>query len=109
MPTGIITALSRGKNNFYKIIQPVYFHKNLAQNIFQMGKAKKRILHKTNSSLYMTREGALSEVFSMIKKPHKQARVQALDLITLFGLSAEELSEAGVPYENIRALESLID
>lgn len=81
----------------------------MAQNIFQMGKAKKRILHKTNSSLYMTREGALNEVFSMIKKPQKEARVQALDLITLFGLSAEELCEAGVAYENIKALESLID
>ena len=109
MPTGIIAELSREKNNFYKIIQPVYFLENLEQNIFQMGKAKKRILHKTNSSLYMTREGALSEVFSMIKKPQKQARVQALDLITLFGLSAEELSEAGVPYENLKALESLIE
>ncbi|HIQ88992.1 TPA: hypothetical protein IAA68_04110 [Candidatus Galligastranaerophilus faecipullorum] len=74
-----------------------------------MGKAKKRILHKTNSSLYMTRESALNEVFSMIKKPKRESRVQALDLITLFGLSAEELSEAGVPYENIKALESIID
>ena len=81
----------------------------MAQNILQMGKAKKRILHKTNSSLYMTRESALNEVFSMIKKPKRESRVQALDLITLFGLSAEELSEAGVPYENIKALESIID
>ena len=81
----------------------------MAQNVFQMGKAKKRILHKTNSSLYMTRESALNEVFSMIKKPKRESRVQALDLITLFGLSAEELSEAGVPYENIKALESIID
>lgn len=79
------------------------------ENNFQMGKAKKRSLHKTNSSLYMTRESALNEVFSMISKPKREARVQALDLITLFGLSAEELSEAGVPYENIKALESIID
>ena len=57
----------------------------------------------------MTRESALNEVFSMIKKPKSESRVQALDLITLFGLSAEELSEAGVPYENIKALESIID
>ena len=57
----------------------------------------------------MTREGALNEVCAMIKKPKREARVQALDLITLFGLSAEELSEAGVPYENIKALESIID
>ena len=57
----------------------------------------------------MTRESALNEVFSMIKKPKRESRVQALDLITLFGLSAEELSEAGAPYENIKALESIID
>ena len=57
----------------------------------------------------MTRECALNVVFSMIKKPKRESRVQALDLITLFGLSAEELSEAGVPYENIKALESIID
>ena len=57
----------------------------------------------------MTRESALNEVFSMNKKPQRQAKAQALDLITLFGLSAEELCEAGVAYENIKALESLID
>ena len=57
----------------------------------------------------MTRESALNEFFSMIKKPKRESLVQALDLITLFGLSAEELSEAGVPYENIKALESIID
>jgi len=74
-----------------------------------MGKAKKRILHKTNSSLFMTRESALNEVFASILKPKRESRVRALDLITLFGLSAEELSEAGVPYENIKALESIID
>lgn len=74
-----------------------------------MGKAKKRILHKTNSSLFMTREGALNEVFNMIKKPKHETKTRALDIITLFGLSAEELLEKGVPYENIKALESLID
>ena len=57
----------------------------------------------------MNSESALNEVFSMIKKPKRESRVQALDLITLFGLSAEELSEAGVPYENRKALESIID
>ena len=53
----------------------------------------------------MTRESALNEVFSMISKPKREARVQALDLITIFGLSAEELSEEGVPYAHIKALE----
>ena len=61
-----------------------------------MGKAKKRILHKTNSNLYMTRESAVSESNTVS------------NLITLFGLSAEELSEAGVPYENLMALRSIM-
>lgn len=65
-----------------------------------MGKAKKRILHKTNSNLYMTREDAVSKVFDLLSGEGKD-RCQADKLITLFGLSAEELSEAGVSYEDL--------
>jgi len=67
-----------------------------------MGKAKKRILHKTNSNLYMTREGAVSRVFKLLSAK-KQNRCEADNLITLFGLTAEELSEAGVCYEDLVA------
>lgn len=73
-----------------------------------MGKAKKRLLHKTNSSLYMTRESAVNEVFNLLCEK-TLPKVKAQDLITLFGLSAEELSEAGVSYENLKALETFID
>jgi len=73
----------------------------------EMGKAKKRILHKTNSNLYMTRETAVSKVSDIIKRSIEQDIKTVPELITLFGLSAEELSEAGVPYENLIALESL--
>jgi len=66
-----------------------------------MGKAKKRMLHKTNSSLFMTRESAVSTVFNMLLK---NSRKEADNLITLFGLTAEELSEAGVPYEDLVSL-----
>lgn len=72
-----------------------------------MGKAKKRILHKTNSNLYMTREKAVIKVSDIIRKSIEQDVKTVPELITLFGLSAEELSEAGVPYENLVALESL--
>ena len=71
-----------------------------------MGKAKKRILHKNNSSLFMTRETAVSKVFTMLSKDNK--RIEADNLITLFGLTAEELSEAGVPYEDLISLGSTI-
>lgn len=73
-----------------------------------MGKAKKRILHKTNSNLYMTRESAVSKVSDIIKKSIMSETRTVSSLITLFGLSAEELSEAGVPFENLMALGSLV-
>lgn len=73
-----------------------------------MGKAKKRILHKTNSNLYMTRETAVNKVSDIIKKSIEKDSKTASCLITLFGLSAEELSEAGVPYENLVALSNII-
>ena len=65
-----------------------------------MGKAKKRILHKTNSSLFMTRESAVSKVFNILNSKNN-SRVEADNLITLFGITAEELSEAGVSYEDL--------
>lgn len=73
-----------------------------------MGKAKKRILHKTNSNLYMTRETAVCKVSDIIKRSIKNETKTVSNLITLFGLSAEELSEAGVPYENLMALSSIM-
>ncbi len=66
-----------------------------------MGKAKKRILHKSNSNLFMTRESAVSKVFSILNNSRNNNRVEADNLITLFGLTAEELSEAGVSYEDL--------
>ena len=66
-----------------------------------MGKAKKRILHKTNSSLFMTRESAVSKVYDMLADSKNKNRMEADNLITLFGLTAEELSEAGVCYEDL--------
>lgn len=73
-----------------------------------MGKAKKRILHKTNSNLYMTRESAVSKVSDIINRSIAKEQNTVSSLITLFGLSAEELSEAGVPYENLVALRSIM-
>ena len=73
-----------------------------------MGKAKKRILHKTNSNLYMTRESAVSKVSDIIKRSIIKESNTVSNLITLFGLSAEELSEAGVPYENLMGLRGIM-
>ena len=81
-----------------------------------MGKCKRRTLNnKTNVSYFMTRETAVNNIFRMItedsKKRYNSKKKfdlrQALSTISLFGISAEELSEAGVPYENLKALGSI--
>lgn len=77
-----------------------------------MGKCKKRTLHKTNSSYFMTRETAVNDIFRIFEENKNKRNVsnfkKAIETISLFGISAEELSEAGVSYENLRALESVI-
>ena len=76
-----------------------------------MGKCKKRTLQKNASSFFMTREQAVNDVFRMFSEKSKKYfdMKAAINTISLFGLSAEELSEAGLSYENLRALDSLID
>lgn len=65
----------------------------------------------------MTRETAVNNVFRMFtqdsKKRYNSKKAfdfrQALSTISLFGISAEELSEAGLPYENLKALSSILN
>ncbi len=79
----------------------------LLQNKF-MGKCKKRTLTKSDSGYFMTRESAVNEIFNLIintkKKKNASNYKDAVKMISLFGITAEELSEAGVPYENLKAL-----
>lgn len=56
----------------------------------------------------MTREDAVSKVSNIIKNSILKESGTVSNLITLFGLSAEELSEAGVPYENLVALQGIM-
>ncbi|HIT55246.1 TPA: hypothetical protein IAA92_03205 [Candidatus Galligastranaerophilus intestinigallinarum] len=56
----------------------------------------------------MTRESAVSKVSDIINRSITKEQNTVSSLITLFGLSAEELSEAGVPYENLVALRSIM-
>ncbi|MBQ8475670.1 hypothetical protein IJ531_01255 [bacterium] len=76
-----------------------------------MGKCKKRTLFSQNNdkTMYMTREEAVSSVFKIFNKKQKINFKKAINTISLFGISAEELSEAGVSYENLQALGSVID
>ena len=76
-----------------------------------MGKCKKRTLHKSNSSYFMTREMAVNRIFNMVQSVSAKDfnLKEAIDTVSLFGISAEELSEAGVPYEYLRAMESSLN
>ena len=71
-----------------------------------MGKAKKRSfklgIHDRFSNL--SREDAVLEVVEML---HEQNN-EAFGLITLFGLSAEELLEAGASYEEVMGIDGLL-
>lgn len=77
-----------------------------------MGKCKKRTFYKSNSCYSMTREDALNNIIEKMDGKNSKARAipkETFDMISLFGFSAEELSEAGMPYENLKALGSLIN
>ena len=74
-----------------------------------MGKCKRRTLHRANTSYFMTRETAVNNVFRMFNENKKKIDLKnAMNTISLFGISAEELSEAGLSYENLKALGSAI-
>ena len=77
-----------------------------------MGKCKKRTLNGKNSSFFMTRESAVNDIFRIFEEKRNKKNAsnykKAVETISLFGISAEELSEAGVSYENLRALNSII-
>ena len=76
-----------------------------------MGKCKKRTLNRGSVTPYfMTRETAVNNVFRIFNENKKKVDLKlAMDTISLFGLSAEELSEAGLSYENLKALGSAIN
>ena len=66
-----------------------------------MGKAKKRSfqLGINNNFSTLTREDAIAEAVKLLQK----GNIEADNLITLFGLSAEELLESGASYEVVKS------
>jgi len=75
-----------------------------------MGKSKKRALHNPArqwSREILTREQAIAEVVAMLKEQPESYR-EITELITLFGLYAEELLENGAVYEDIKILSSAL-
>ncbi len=71
-----------------------------------MGKSKKRIIHKGKNLQFtnLTREEAVKITAELLKSDKKEA----YSLITLFGLTAEEILEAGASYEDVKGMESLL-
>lgn len=71
-----------------------------------MGKAKKRSfqLGIYNQFSSLSREEAVKTVVKLLEENHKEAD----NLITLFGMSAEELLEAGASYEAVKSKKGLL-
>ena len=71
-----------------------------------MGKSKSRIFRKgiNDRITRLTREDAVQET---VKFLNANNNVEARNLITMFGLSAEEVLEAGASYEAVVALKNL--
>jgi len=71
-----------------------------------MGKSKKRIIYKgKNQQLAnITRQEAIKNAVCLLNNNDKEA----FSVITLFGLSAEELLENGASYEIVKGLGNII-
>lgn len=74
-----------------------------------MGKAKKRNFQKikTSDSAFggsVSRADAIKEIVKRITENNMSPETK--DIISLFGITAEELGEAGVMYEELKALNS---
>ena len=75
-----------------------------------MGKAKKRSFHKGINEYkeVLTRETAVENVVEILKTAKSDKMIEAYKLITLFGMSAEEILEAGATYEAVLGLKGIL-
>lgn len=71
-----------------------------------MGKSKTRILRKgkNNQITNMSREKAVDKTAEFLNTNNIS---DAIDLITMFGLTAEEVLEAGASYEAVTAIKNI--
>ena len=71
-----------------------------------MGKSKKRILNKGKNERFenMTREEAVKTAVKLLQSGDREA----YSIITLFGLSAEEILENGATYELVKGMENIL-
>ncbi|MBE7704184.1 MAG: hypothetical protein E7Z90_00055 [Cyanobacteria bacterium SIG29] len=73
-----------------------------------MGKSKKRNFHKSTDELgsILKRDDVIFDIISDIKSNKLSDKTQKL--INLFGITAEELSEAGASFEEISSIKQFI-
>ncbi len=71
-----------------------------------MGKSKTRILRKgiNDRFMKMSRIEAVNETAKLLNSGNSQ---EAHNLITMFGLGAEEILEAGASYESVVAIKNI--
>lgn len=77
--------------------------------VISLGKCKQRLIARAKNEktqLQISRKEAIDIVCADLRQ--NPTSIAAKNLISLFGLSAEELSEAGVSYEVLRSLDCLI-
>lgn len=77
--------------------------------MISLGKCKQRLKARARNEknqLQITRQEALKFVYQLLAE--NPSSIEARNLISLFGLNVEELSEAGVTYEILRSLDGLI-
>ena len=74
-----------------------------------MSKSKKRILHgnKNYTPLSYSREEAVLFVTNSIKTKHFDK--EAKNMLSLFGISGEELSEAGLSWEELKVISPFLN
>lgn len=73
-----------------------------------MGKSKKRIFNKNkeNTAPTLKRREVISDIILNIKNNKLDTKTK--NMISLFGITLEELSEAGATYEELSAVKPLI-
>ena len=74
-----------------------------------MGKSKKRGFFRGNDKIgsVLKRQDVILKVLSSIRK--NSITEEILGLISLFGITAEELSEAGASFEELSAVKNVIN
>ena len=71
-----------------------------------MGKSKNRIIYRGDNQQFthLSRKEAIEKTVELLKVNDNDA----FAIITLFGLTAEELLERGVGYEIVKGLENIL-